>query len=361
MSTALALPDAFKTGPSQKFQAVAARAALSDGIGSSYGLIGYKGKTWSLRYRGETYNFTRPDGTPTGYIDVVLLRTAANKSKSYYEGGYDQEGSAGKAPTCSSLDGVTPDQGVTTKQSEACAVCPKNEWKKDAKGRNSRECSDYKRVAVLLMPYMTTPLLGAALMEPIFLRVPAASLNDLATFGDTMAAQGFDFSAFITRITFDPDMAHPKFVFKPVAPLTDDEADVILPFITDQQALRITGEDLIAKGAPRLAAPAPQAQLAAPAPAQPALSQPSTLVAQPANAQPAPPVQPPASPPPPVIPAGGSGLVGASKAAPASSLVTAAAAPPPPQPVQQVASDTTVATASEDLDARVKRLLHSAA
>ena len=63
--------------------------SLADGIGSSYGIIGYKGKVWSLRYRGEKHTFTRPDdNSPIGHIDVIILRQARVKSKSYY-GKYD--------------------------------------------------------------------------------------------------------------------------------------------------------------------------------------------------------------------------------------------------------------------------------
>ena len=51
--------------------------SLAEGIGSSYGVISYKGKVWSLRYRGERYTFTRPDdGTPVGHIDVIILAKA---------------------------------------------------------------------------------------------------------------------------------------------------------------------------------------------------------------------------------------------------------------------------------------------
>jgi hypothetical protein len=72
---------------------------LSDGIGSSYGVLNYKGKVWSLRHRGEKKTFVRPDdGQPTGYIDVVILHQAKVKSKSYFKA-YDPGGtSEGRAP-----------------------------------------------------------------------------------------------------------------------------------------------------------------------------------------------------------------------------------------------------------------------
>ena len=364
MSTALTLPEGFATGPSKKFQAIPERAGLSDGIGSSYAIVGYKGKTWSLRYRGENYNFLREDGSPAGHLDVVILRTAPMKSKSYYEGGYTPGQSDGKPPTCASLDGIIPDQGVTAPQSNACAICPRNMWKVDEKGRKGRECSDYKRLAVLIMPYQTAPILGASLMEPAFLRIPPASLNDLAMFGDTMASQGYDFSSFVTRITFDPDKPHPQFVFKPLVALKDEEAEVIIPFITDAQALRVTGEDQMATGVPRLPAPAPVAQLIAPSP----------------QATPMPPVTPPPTPPVTPTPVQSLGLVSSKSSIPqvvapapvGLGLVAPAQGNPstsPPlaeaprvqaQPVTQTPEDTGVVQSTEDIDARVARLLNAA-
>lgn len=218
--------------------------SLSDGIGSSYGIIGYKGKTWTLRHRGETHPFLRPDdGSPTAYVDVIVLRHAKAKSKSFYPEGFDAQGSAGKPPTCASIDGVRPDAGVAVAQSELCQLCPRNAWKTDANGRKGRDCTDYKRLAVLLMPSMTQPMLGQALLEPVFLRVPPASLQDLALIGDQMNALGFHYASYVMRISFDPTQSYPKFVFKPLQGLNEAEGAVVLKLRDDQIALRITGED----------------------------------------------------------------------------------------------------------------------
>ncbi len=238
--------------------------SLADGIGASYGVIGYKGKVWSLRHRGERYNFTRADdGSPIAFLDVIILRAAGYKSKSYYAGVY-QDGQDGLRPTCSALDGVTPDADVLTPQCNACAVCPRNEFKTNAEGRKSRDCGDYKRLAVLIIPSLTARTLGAALMEPVFLRVPAASLNDLAMLGEAMSAQGFHYSSYVTRIGFVADKAHPQMTFKALQALTDAEAPMVLPLREDPQAFRITGENEVGK--PRaVAGPASQVQQAPPA------------------------------------------------------------------------------------------------
>jgi hypothetical protein len=240
--------DVFTTSrPSQAFAHLdAAKDNLAEGIGSSYGVVGYKGKVWTLRYRGDRHTFVRSDdGTPANAIDAIILRQAHNKSKSYYEGGYDTNASEGRRPTCAALDGITPDADVPQRQATHCAICPRNAWKTSPDGRKSRECTDYKRLAVLIMPKQTQDLLGAPLMEPVFLRVPPASLNALVDLGEAMAGKGYHYSSYITQISFDPAQPHPKFIFRATKPLTDKEAPVVLAMRETPMALRITGEDQV--------------------------------------------------------------------------------------------------------------------
>jgi hypothetical protein len=238
--------------------------SLADGIGASFGIIRYKRGVWSLSYRGENRIFLRPeDGTPVGYLDVVILRQARVKAKSFYGIGnkYDEAQSAGKRPICASIDGVRPDSDVQQKQSEVCGLCPHNEFRTKSDGKKGRDCSDYKRLAVLIMPEQTTRLLGRPLMEPVFLRVPPDSLQDLAVFGKNLEAQNWPYMSFITRITFDPEKSHPKFVFNFHKALTDQDAPTIFALREDALSKRITGEDEIAlrAGLPAPAATAPAA------------------------------------------------------------------------------------------------------
>ena len=267
--------DLFKSAkPAAAFAALGGeqQESLAEGIGQSYAVLGYKGKNWSIRYRGEKYNFTRADdGEPLSYIDVIILRQGHTKSKSYYKskadgGGYDPEASEGKRPICASLDGVTPDADVLEKQSDLCAVCKRNVWKTGADGKKGRECTDYKRLAVLLVPALSARILGAPLLEPVFLRVPPASLDGLAKFGETAANEGWHYSTFVTRISFDQEQPHPKFLFKKLVPLTDAEAPVVLPMRESPIALRITGEDQHTDAVARLEQAKTPAQIEKPKP-----------------------------------------------------------------------------------------------
>lgn len=246
MGQELVVPSTFK-GPAKAFQQLAGKGdSLAVGIGQSYGVLGYKGKVWSLRYRGERKTFVRPDdGTPANYLDVIILGQAKNKSKSFFAKYDPNSGDGGDRPLCSSIDGVLPDDDVTQKQAESCALCARNVWKTDpATGRRGRECTDYKRLAVLVLPPQTRAILGQALMEAVFLRVPPASLNSLAIMGDTMEKQGYHFSSYITRIMFDPQKSWPEMQFKPVQELTDAEAPVIFELMGDDLVKRITEGDI---------------------------------------------------------------------------------------------------------------------
>lgn len=378
---------------SQAFAALPAES-LAEGIGSSYGIIGYKGKVWSLRYRGEKHTFVRDDdGSPSNFLDVIILRSPNVKSKSYYprEEGYDPNSSDGKKPTCSAIDGVTPDSDIAVPQANACAACVRNEWKTDPNGKKSRECSDAKRLAVLIMPAQTKKVLGSPLLEPVFLRVPPASLNDLATMGETMEKQGWHYSSFVTRVSFDPEQPHPKMIFRPILQLTDAEAPVVMGMREDTMALRITGEDVMAQRPLAIAAPARQPQVAGPGPATPPPAAPSPATALAAatasRAQPAAPAETgllgalagaaapapasaPVTPPAPVQPALASpsdmGLAAfAGLTAPVAAVTAAVKQSPildltatPATPAAQTAEDVGMPSeADSDLDARVAKLL----
>lgn len=219
--------------------------SLADGIGQSYAILSYRGKTWSLRHRSETKMFLRRDDqSPVSYLDVVILRQAPNKSKSYYApGSYDPANPNTSPPLCASLDGIKPDPDVTAKQADACALCPHNQFKTMPDGRKRRDCSDFKRLAVFLLPSSSMLAINEVLIEPVFLRVPPASLDPLAKYGESLAKMGWPFASVVTRITFDPTEPHPKMLFKAIKPLTDKDANAVLGLREDSQAKRITGEE----------------------------------------------------------------------------------------------------------------------
>lgn len=249
MSNELMNVDAFKTERPAFDADFPADESLAAGIGISYGIIGIKGKTWSLRYRGETFLFKKADGSLADFIDVVILRSAPTKSKSYFPGGY--EDGANKPPMCSSLNGVTPEPDSEQVQAEACAICPRNDWKTMPNGRKGRECQDYQRLAVALLPAQTKAFFGGEpLQEPVFLRVPPASLNGLAMLEREMGpkGRGYHFAQYVTRLSFveldgqGRPMSYPQIKFFALQQITTAQKPAIVRFRNDPQCSRITGE-----------------------------------------------------------------------------------------------------------------------
>ncbi len=128
-------------------------------------VMSIRGSKWSLRKDGQEVPLKKLE------LDVIFVAARPNVSKRFYEVGY-VSGST-DAPTCASADGVTPD--VAGPVSERCATCPKNAWgsRLSPSGKQSKACSDYKRVLV----YVVTDGLGDAMGMPAVLDFPATSLK----------------------------------------------------------------------------------------------------------------------------------------------------------------------------------------
>src|SRR6478609_78559 len=116
------LPATFNGGISTKFAQQPVEDDLSSGIQSSFGLIGYKGKVWSIRHRGNEEPLMRDDGDgPRGSIEVVILKASQHISKIFYEQGYVEGSNA--APDCFSNNGIVPEPASLKKQCDNCAAC----------------------------------------------------------------------------------------------------------------------------------------------------------------------------------------------------------------------------------------------
>ena len=281
---------------SNEFGAVSTRFAqsqgpadddLAAGVQGGYGLIGYRGKVWSMRYRGEERQLMRDDGDgPRGSIEVVILKASAHIAKIWYEKGYT-EGSVA-APDCFSTNGITPDVGAANKQSPTCAACKRNVWgsRITPQGKQGKECSDSKRLAVVPLGDLANVAYGG----PLLLRVPAASLQEMAQYGQKLQALGYPYYACATRVSFDPQEAYPKFVIEAIRALTDAEAEDVLKMRELPQVSRILAEATeVAAPAESTMEPATPSQTAALEFSHPASSdQPVEVSRIPAEAQPAP-------------------------------------------------------------------------
>lgn len=239
MGTELALPKSFGPLSSVFAGQHASNDELGQGIASSYGIVGYRGKVWSIKFQGKETQLMRDDGDgPRGSIEVVIVKAASAISKIFYAGGY-QDGS-NSPPDCWSTNGITPDAAAQNKQNATCAGCPMNAWgsRVTEAGKQGKACSDSRRIAVIPVNDMANEMFGG----PMLLRIPAASLKDLKAYGDLLNSYHYPYYACATRISFDPKEAFPKFVFSAIRPLTDDEAKYVLDLRDDKRVGNILNE-----------------------------------------------------------------------------------------------------------------------
>lgn len=252
MSTELTLPKGFGAVSSVFGGAPqGSNDELGAGVSSSYGVIGYKGKVWSLRYQTTDEVLMRDDGDgPRNSIEVVIVKASAAVSKIFYKGGYVEGSSA--APDCWSANGVTPDGSVQNKVHSTCADCPMNAWgsRVTESGKQGKACADSRRVAVVPVGDIDNDRFGG----PMLLRIPAASLKDLKAYGDLLNGYNYPYYAVATRVSFDPKEAYPKFVFQAIRPLTDAEAMKIKALRDDKRVGTVLAETAVS-AAPQASAP----------------------------------------------------------------------------------------------------------
>lgn len=180
--------------------------------------LSFRGKVWRIVLDGEETTVTK-DEEPISTVRVVVLDHNKARSRSFYEGAYE-EGKA-QMPRCWSSDGVAPDESVKEPIATACSKCPNavKGSKISANGKEMTACSQYKRVAVIPHNDLT--------FSPLLLRIPQTSMWDKNN--DENEAKGWyawdqyldmlrtrgavHTSIVITKIKFDSRTAYPKLLF----------------------------------------------------------------------------------------------------------------------------------------------------
>jgi len=192
---------------------------LYDGIQAGFAVVSIRGSRWRISKGGETEPVVNADGDPVAALECVIVKASRNVSKIFYAEAY-AEGDA-EAPDCWSVDGITPDAGSGTPQSKTCATCKQNVWgsKITPAGKKTKACGDNRRIAVVPLGDILNKKYDGAML----LRVPAASLADLALYGKGMAGKGFPYNAVGTKMGFDLEASFPKLTFRPVRPLTEEQ------------------------------------------------------------------------------------------------------------------------------------------
>ena len=207
-------------------------AAVSAG---GFPVVSIKGKVFHVQRGDERTLITKgEDGEPAASLEAVIVAVNPNKSKVYYDQGYE-EGSAAK-PTCYSNDGLAPAADAEEPQAKKCATCPHNQWgsRITDNGGKGKACGDSMRLAIAPPDQLNDPML---------LRVPAASLKTLGQYGAQLAKRGVEPHHVVTRIGFDYNVAHPALTFKAVRFVEEHElAEVEAVLLEEDETIgQITG------------------------------------------------------------------------------------------------------------------------
>jgi hypothetical protein len=238
---------------------------LSSGITGGFAIVSIRGSKWRIKHQGEETPVLNEDEEPVPSLEVVMLRVSRHVSRIFYKKSFE-EGDA-EEPDCYSLDGISPAEGVKAKQCDNCATCPQAVWgsKISPAGKKTKACQDNKRMAVVPAGDIANEVNGG----PMLLRVPAASLADLAAYGKGLKAKGYPYNAVVTRLSFDMDASYPKLKFKAVRALSADEISAVAQYRSSDvmEAILSSTAEIAATGA----APAPTPAPAAPAQPEPAV------------------------------------------------------------------------------------------
>jgi hypothetical protein len=259
-------------GPSKKFaplvQAGIGMSELGEGIKGSYGIIGIRAGKFRIKYKGEEkVLLNKDDGTPVGYIDVVIVKANGFINRQYFEGKY-AEGST-SPPVCYSLDGIKPSDASPKKQGTLCATCPKGQFGSliGDQGQKQKACRDTKKLAVV--PLNDIPNVGYG--GPMLFRVPPTSLKELSALNDRLRGKGYPYNSVGVRISFDLEVSHPKPIFKEICALNDEQADQVLEQLNSDAVQRVLADNDVVVEHAETTAPEP-------APVQPATYAPRNSV-----------------------------------------------------------------------------------
>lgn len=199
-------------------------AAAQQGVQASFAVIGYKGRNWRVRYRGEDNLLKDGRGAPVPSLDVIIVGVAPNISKQWYEKRYSEGDNA--APDCFSVNGATPDPASPKRQCATCAACPHNQWgsRVTEGGKKAKACQDSRRLAVVPFGDPKNDSYGG----PMMLRIPPMSLNQLANYAGQLERKGASLEFVGTRLSFDWNVAYPLITFEPIGWLDDTQAELVV-------------------------------------------------------------------------------------------------------------------------------------
>lgn len=216
--------------------------------------LGIEGKVWEVSINGEKTKLIRAnedgDEVPVPIIRAVILAYTPERARNYYEGGYDPANVS--QPKCWSNDGVHPDASIREPVSSACAKCPMSVKgsRINEQGKEVVACSQHRLLAVLPMFKK-----GVLSDQPLRLKLAITSLfdgqsPDLEKEGwfafenllKFLRSKGIKHTAgIVVKLKFDPNVAYPKVIMSPEAPLPQELLAAVKPMLKDENVLKLIG------------------------------------------------------------------------------------------------------------------------
>jgi len=178
--------------------------------GDSLPRISLKGRKFRYKEGGEEVK------TQNDTIEVVIvgITPESGTSKTWYEKGYVPGDT--DPPSCSSLNGVNPDDWVDNKQATTCAGCPQSKWgsAKSMSGGKAKACKESKILYVIDADDEEKKVW--------ILQVTISSLRNLTAYGRYLEGNNMPYAACITQIIMDDETDFPKVDFQYIGVLKKD-------------------------------------------------------------------------------------------------------------------------------------------
>lgn len=204
---------AYLAAPGNNFLSVG-QSALSGIRAGGHPRISIRQNRWRLI---DTQNEERV--LPTLELNVMIVDANPSVSKIFYSTGYNPAADDAVAPDCFSDNGVGPSTQAGNPQNQTCATCPHNVFgsRITPAGTKVKACQDSKKLAVLLADEPSNTIYE--------LRVPAASMVNLATLMKQLVSGGVPVPGVVFQLSFDSTADYPKLTFKALSFATPEQAE----------------------------------------------------------------------------------------------------------------------------------------
>ena len=221
---------------------------MSAGVAASFPMLGIKGGKWHYRWKGNDDIISDERGFAVPAINVVILKSQKELSRTFYPPGSYVEG-ANNRPVCYSSDGVRPDDSVPEPINPVCATCPNSAWGSGATPAAPRAQACQQRRRVVVTPY-SDDLTNAEQGGAVLLSVPPSSLRNQDEYAAMLTDNGAQYFGCVTQLNFDqnPALAFPRIEFSWAQPLNDDEVRTVLAMRDSEQVGRILGSKINVDG-----------------------------------------------------------------------------------------------------------------